>query len=158
MSSYEKFNLNWNEFGSCTVDTFKELLSDQDFTDVTLACDDDKHLKAHKAILSSCSPFFKKILKKNPHQHPLVYLKGVDYSSLQSIIQFIYLGQTEVGQEDLEPFLAAAKDLEIRGLNETRSTNDFTQIENERLHNEMSNRSSRVVFQDLLKYKTLHKK
>ena len=114
----EKYNLNWNEFGSSTVETFKELLSDEEFTDVTLACDDDKQIKAHKAILCSSSTFFKRILKKNPHQHPLVYLKGINQESLQSIVQFIYLGQTEVAQDNLDIFMTAAKELEIRGLTE----------------------------------------
>ena len=119
--SYEKFKLNWNDFGSSTVHTFKDLLTDEDFTEVTLACDDDKQIKAHKAILSASSPFFKRILKKNPHQHPLVYLKGITQQSLQAIIHFIYLGETEVEQEDLDVFMAAAKELEIRGLTENNT-------------------------------------
>ena len=62
----EKYNLNRNEFGSSTVNTFKDLLSDEDFTDVTLACDDDKQIKAHKAILSSSSAFFQEDIEEEP--------------------------------------------------------------------------------------------
>jgi hypothetical protein len=28
-----------------------------------------------QVILSACSPFFRQILRRNPHQHPLLYLK-----------------------------------------------------------------------------------
>lgn len=114
----EHFNLAWNQFESCAATTFKNLLADQDFADVTLACDGDKQVKAHKVILSSCSPFFRKVLLKNPHQHPLLYLKDVKYKDLILIIRFIYLGQIEIGRECLPEFLATAKELEVKGLME----------------------------------------
>merc|ERR1712129_153435 len=110
------FQLAWNEFNSCTSKTFKDLYTDNDFTDVTLATEDGRQLKAHKVILSSCSSFFKKILLNNPHQHILLFLKGVRYSQLKSVLQFIYLGQAEVEQENLQQFMDSAKDLEIQGL------------------------------------------
>merc|ERR1719186_1825352 len=117
----EKVSLSWSEFGSCASNTFIDLLSDQDFTDVTLVCDDDKQIKAHKVILSSCSPLFRGILKNNPHQHPLIYLNGIQFDNLQSVIKFIYLGQTEVEQDDLEMFMKAGKELQIKGLSENYS-------------------------------------
>ena len=95
----EHFNLAWNQFESCAASTFKNLLADQDFADVTLACDGDKQVTAHKVILSACSPFFRNILKKNRHQHPLLYLKGVKYRHLELIVKFIYLGQIEIGKK-----------------------------------------------------------
>ena len=112
----EKFNLSWNEFNSCASETIKNLVSDKEFTDVTLACGDGQQIKAHKVILSSCSPFFRNILVKNPHQHPIVYLKGVSYHQLRYILEFIYLGQTEVDQDSLNDFMLVAKDLQIKGL------------------------------------------
>ena len=75
----EKFNLSWNEFENCASKTVKDLLSDQDFTDVTLVCDEDKQIKAHKVILGSCSSLFANILKSNPHPHPLLYLSGIRF-------------------------------------------------------------------------------
>ena len=47
----ESYNLNWAEFTSYTSKTFKDLLHNQDFADVTLVCDDDEAIKAHKVIL-----------------------------------------------------------------------------------------------------------
>ena len=110
------FNLSWEEFDNNTSNTFKELFKDQHFMNVTLACDDGKKIEAHKVILSTSSTFFKRILTKNPHKHPLIYLKGVKFSELEKIVQFMYQGHTQVRQSDLNVFLSSAKDLEIKGL------------------------------------------
>jgi len=118
MADSEHFNLAWNQFENCAGLTFKNLLSDEDFADVTLACEGEKQLTAHKVILSSCSPFFRKVLLKNKHQHPLLYLKGVKFTDLQLIVKFIYLGQIEIGRDNLPEFLAIAKELEVKGLME----------------------------------------
>ena len=88
----EKFCLKWNDFEQNISFAFKELKDDKDFFDVTLACEDEEQVSAHKVILSACSPFFKNILRRNKHQHPLLYLKGVKYSDLQSVLNFMYHG------------------------------------------------------------------
>ena len=109
-------NLSWNEFQSCTRDAFHSLMEDTHFTDVTLVCEDDKQVKAHKIILSSCSSFFNKILTKNPTGNLLIYLKGIRYTELRAILNFIYLGKTSVKEDELEYFMIAAKELEIKEL------------------------------------------
>jgi hypothetical protein len=109
----ERINILHQEFGEFKGSTFNVLYSDQEFTDVTLVCEEDKQVKAHKVILSSTSKLFRRILLRNPHQHPLIYLKGVD---IQLILQFIYLGQVEVAQDYLKIFIEAAKELEVNGL------------------------------------------
>jgi len=114
----QKFNLCWNEFDKAAGQTLRNLMCDQAFTDVTLTCDDDNQIQAHKLVLSSSSPVFKRILLKNPHPHPLIHLRGVSHSELKSIVEFLYLGQTEVDQIQLPYFMNVARDLEIRGLSE----------------------------------------
>ena len=114
----EKFNLSWNEFQSSIGKSLSKIHKDKHFADVTLACDDGKQIEAHKVILSSSSSFFRNILLNNPHQHPLLYLKGVKFHNLQSLLQFMYLGQTEVGQGHLEEFMITANDLKVEGLME----------------------------------------
>eukprot|EP00092_Neocalanus_flemingeri_P000039 GFUD01000040.1.p1 GENE.GFUD01000040.1~~GFUD01000040.1.p1 ORF type:complete len:266 (-),score=58.58 GFUD01000040.1:144-941(-) len=114
----ESYNLNWAEFDTYTSLTFKELLAKPDFTDVTLACGDEESIEAHKVILSACSPVFSRILKKNTHSHPLIFLTDVTHGDLKAIINFMYLGQTNVAQEDLQRFLKVATKFEVRGLTE----------------------------------------
>ncbi len=65
-------------------------------------------------ILSACSPFFRQILRRNPHQHPLLYLKGVKYKELLSVLNFMYQGEVNVAQEELNSFLAVAEDLRVK--------------------------------------------
>ena len=83
--SETKFSLQWNEFDSVATKTFKDLLLDNNFTDVTLACEDDNQINAHKIILSSASPFFERIFLKNSKANLLVYLKGVSFKDLISV-------------------------------------------------------------------------
>jgi len=124
--SSEKFCLRWNDFESNISLAFRELRDDKDFFDVTLVCDDEQ-LQAHKMILSACSPFFKNILRRNPHQHPLLYLKGVKYTDLQSVLNFMYHGEVNVAQEELNSFLAVAEDLQVKGLTQKNATENFSQ-------------------------------
>jgi len=116
----EKFCLRWNDFESNISLAFRELREDKDFFDVTLACDDEQ-INAHKVILSACSPFFRNILRRNPHQHPLLYLKGIKLSDLQCVLNFMYHGEVSVAQEELNTFLAVAEDLKVKGLTQGKS-------------------------------------
>ena len=116
----EKFCLRWNDFENNISNAFRELRDDKDFFDVTLACDDDQ-MQAHKVILSACSPFFRNILRRNHHQHPLLYLKGVKYSDLQSVLNFMYHGEVNIAQDELNSFLAVAEDLKVKGLTQNQS-------------------------------------
>ena len=111
----ESLCLNWNDFKDLVKVSFEELRTDTDFTDVTLACE-DQSIKAHKVVLSACSPFFKKLLKSCQHPQPLIYLKGMKARSLTAIIDFLYLGEANVYQEELEDFLAQAEELQLKGL------------------------------------------
>ena len=126
----DKYNLCWNEFENCASATIKTLWSDNAFTDVTLVCDDDKQIAAHKVILGSSSSFFRKILHANQYKHLFIYLKGIGYNELTSLLRFMYLGQTEVEHDDLDKFMNAAKELKVRGLHEnlekvTKSTKEM---------------------------------
>ena len=122
----ESYNLNWAEFNSYTSKTFKDLLSDQNFSDVTLVCDDAETIQAHKVILSACSPFFSRILTKNQHNHPLVYLSDVNLNDLKAIVNFMYLGQTNVEQENLQRFLKIATKFQVRGLTDNNRNEEQT--------------------------------
>jgi len=119
----EKFCLRWNDFENNISHSFRELRDDKDFFDVTLACE-DRQVEAHKVILSACSPYFRTVLKKNPHQHPLLFLRGVQYSELVAILDFMYHGEVNVGQEDLNSFLAVAEDLSVKGLTQNSKKED----------------------------------
>jgi len=137
MGSSEKFCLKWNDFEKNISGAFREIREDKDFFDVTLACDDDQ-LQAHKVILSACSPFFRTILRRNKHDHPLLYLKGVKYADLVSVLNFMYHGEVNVAQEELNSFLAVAEDLKVKGLTQSNSASD-----NSKPHNSFESQRSK---------------
>ena len=64
-------------------------------------------------ILSACSPFFRAVLKRNPHNHPLLYLKGVKYESILAVLNFMYNGEVNIAQAELSAFLSVAEDLQV---------------------------------------------
>jgi len=120
MSSSEKFCLRWNDFESNISVAFREIREEKDFFDCTLSVG-TRQIQAHKLILSACSPFFRSILRQNPHQHPLLYLKGVEFTDLQAVLNFMYHGEVNVAQEELNSFLAVAEDLKVKGLTQNSS-------------------------------------
>ena len=114
--------LSGNDFSKDTMHAFSELLEDEHFTNVTLVTEGNKQIKAHKVVLSTFSPFFRELLIGNPHhQHPLVYLRGVKYEHLQSMVNFIYLGQTKIKFEEVNEFIKVATDLQIKGLSSAQN-------------------------------------
>jgi len=126
----DKFSLKWNDFEYNVSQAFRELRDEEDFFDVTLACEDEQ-IQAHKVILSAGSPFFKNILRRNKHQNPLLYLKGVKYTDLQHILGFMYRGEVDVAQDELNSFLATAEDLKVKGLSGSKITDQNTNKENQ---------------------------
>ena len=111
----EKLCLKWSNFQDVFAASVGALGDDTDFTDVTMACE-DYSVKAHKVILSACSPFFKRLLKSHLHPQPLLYMRGVKATELVALVDFIYHGEANIFQEHLESFLTMAEELELKGL------------------------------------------
>ena len=109
-------SLAWKDFQQCAGEAFKQLFDDSDLTDVTLACADSIQIKAHKLILCASSPFFKGVLSKNSHSHPLLYLKGINGKTMESILSFMYQGEAKVLESDIKAFLDTAEEFKIKGL------------------------------------------
>ena len=112
----EKLCLQWNDFKENITIGFGSLREDGDFADVTLACEDGKQVEAHKVILAASSPFFKDILRRNKHAHPLIYMRGMKSDDLLAIVDFLYCGEANVFQENLDSFLVIAEELQLNGL------------------------------------------
>merc|ERR1712183_265891 len=96
--------LTWKTFGTKLTKTFRNLFNEQSFADVTLVSDDQQEYKAHKVVLSACSPVLGNILLNNQHSHPLIYLKGFKSTELQKLLEFMYLGETSVNQNSIDQF------------------------------------------------------
>ena len=102
--------------------------SDQEFADVTLICEDNQRIKAHKVILTFASSFFRSILYGNKHSHPIIYMRGIKIKYLEAAVDFIYHGETSIFQDDLDGFLKIAEELELKGMTADKSkTESFPQ-------------------------------
>lgn len=134
----EEFALCWNNFTENIVSGFSILQEDESLCDVTLGnkfllipsqqffykvlfllsilAVEGKLLKAHKMVLSLSSPYFKSMFNANPCQHPIIFLKDVQYKLVQHLLDFIYLGKTNVKHVDLQAFMEVAESLQIKGL------------------------------------------
>ncbi|XP_055704616.1 modifier of mdg4-like isoform X31 [Phlebotomus papatasi] len=119
MADEELFSLCWNNFNTNLSAGFHESLVNGDLVDVTLAAE-GQLVKAHRLVLSVCSPYFRKMFTNMPaNQHAFVFLKDVTHSALKELIQFMYCGEVNVKQEALPAFISTAEALQIKGLTDS---------------------------------------
>ncbi|XP_040582421.1 uncharacterized protein [Lepeophtheirus salmonis] len=117
MRSTEHLSLKWNSFDSNFKESLSDLYENEELFDVTLITG-SRQIKAHKFVLCACSPVFRSIIKSAPPQtHPWIYLKGINVDHLELLISFLYHGEVKVIQEELDDFIAIAKEFEIKCLN-----------------------------------------
>ena len=99
----EKYTLTWHTYPDHLRGMMKEMMMSEDFADVNLVTDDKKTVKAHRNILSACSSVFKHILQmETTNNHPVIYMRGIQYSELESILQFMYLGEAKFYEERMD--------------------------------------------------------
>ncbi|XP_058794666.1 broad-complex core protein isoforms 1/2/3/4/5 isoform X6 [Phymastichus coffea] len=127
MVDTQHFCLRWNNYQSSITSAFENLRDDEDFVDVTLACD-GKSLKAHRVVLSACSPYFRELLKSTPCKHPVIVLQDVAFSDLHALVEFIYHGEVNVHQRSLSSFLKTAEVLRVSGLTQTADQTDRDEL------------------------------
>ena len=121
--SGDKFCLKWNDFDTNFSGSLRDLRGERELEDVSLVSDTGD-VRAHKLVLAASSPLFRAIITRNPHSHPLLYLKGVTATNLNYVLDFIYNGEVNVAQDDLNSFLTAAEDLKIKGLTQQQQSQD----------------------------------
>ncbi|XP_043204438.1 protein bric-a-brac 2-like isoform X2 [Amphibalanus amphitrite] len=111
----QTFCLKWDAFQNSITSSFDLLRQDEELVDITLCCD-GQSLKAHRLMLSACSPYFRELLKNNQCQHMVIFLKDTSVADLQAVIEFVYKGRVNVAQSQLASFIKTAEMLQIRGL------------------------------------------
>ena len=115
MSGVDNFLLTRPEHQTSLARSIQE---EREFCDVSLACE-DQQVRAHKVVLAASSTKLRNILLSNPHPQPLIYLSGVRYAILEKILRFIYHGQVDISQDQINSFMDIAEDLQVKGLTES---------------------------------------
>ncbi|XP_061382172.1 protein bric-a-brac 1-like isoform X4 [Danaus plexippus] len=113
--SPQQFCLRWNNYQTNLANCFDQLLQTESFVDVTLACE-GQSLKAHKVVLSACSPYFQTLFMDNPCRHPIIIMRDIKYCDLKAVVDFMYRGEINVSQDQITALLKVAEMLKIRGL------------------------------------------
>ncbi|XP_059089791.1 protein bric-a-brac 1-like isoform X2 [Tigriopus californicus] len=118
----QHYCLKWNNYQTNLTSVFDHLLQTEAFVDVTLTSE-GQVIKCHKVVLSACSPYFQSLLSGNPSQHPIVILRDIPWADLKYIVEYMYRGEINVGQDELPSVLKSSEALNIRGLVDFRSSN-----------------------------------
>ena len=114
--SNNDFHFKWNSYSDHCTELLQSINETKNFTDITLVCEDLTQINVHKVVLSACSPVFKKLISSNPHPLPLIFLRGISREVLNSLVDFMYLGETSFSQHGMEDFLKCARELEVKNL------------------------------------------
>ena len=138
MQEAKSVHLNYDNFNLNAANILRELGEKSEFADVTLVAE-DQQIEAHKFVLSSSSPFFKILFHRNPHPHPMIYLKGVSFDNLQTILKFLYEGQAMVDVDNLKVLLETAWELQIKCL--TNKQEEYLERYNEEVIKEAAQKS-----------------
>merc|ERR1711994_816394 len=132
MQHQEKYTLHWHSYSDHLREALNEMMISSEFADVTLVTDDKQQIRAHRKILSACSPVFKNILQiDSKNANPVIYLRGIKHSEMESIMQFIYLGEAKFDEERMSEFLTVSTNLEIKELSTGIEMNDQTTSDHE---------------------------
>ena len=113
MQHQEKYTLHWHTYSDHLREALNEMMISSEFADVTLVTDDKQQIRAHRNILGACSPVFKSILQIDSNNtNQVIFLMGIQHSEMESIMQFIYLGEARFNEERMSEFLTVSKNLE----------------------------------------------
>jgi len=125
----QEFCLKWNNHRTTIISVMDTLLEEESLVDVTLSAD-GQFIRAHRVILSACSPYFRQLFKSSflNDKHPVIIMKDVDFDNLKSLVEYMYKGEANVPQHMLPSFIQTAESLQIRGLAEGASKQKLEQV------------------------------
>merc|ERR1711971_686855 len=116
-ASGQEFCLKWNNHRTTIISVMDTLLEEGSLVDVTLSAD-GQFIRAHRVILSACSPYFRQLFKSSflNDKSPVIIMKDVDFDNLKCLVEYMYKGEANVPQQMLPSFIQTAESLQIRGL------------------------------------------
>ena len=117
MAVTKRLNLSWDDFQSTVTKSFSSMRDEDYLADVTLITDDNKQVSAHKLVMSASSAYFKSIFKTNKNLPSFfLCLEKVNAKDLSHLMDYMYNGEVQIEEENLEDFLAVARRFKLEGL------------------------------------------
>ncbi|XP_050686875.1 longitudinals lacking protein, isoforms H/M/V-like isoform X14 [Eriocheir sinensis] len=108
-------SLKWNNHRSTFFHILATIRSKESYCDVTIACD-GKFYPVHKLVLSTCSDYFEQMFERTNCKHPIIVLKDIRSQELEALLNYMYVGEVNVLQNELAGLIKAAECLMIKGL------------------------------------------
>jgi BTB/POZ domain len=96
----------------------RRMRDEEDLVDITFACE-GKKIGAHKLVLFSCSPYFKDLLSSNKSSHPVFFFHDISYDILKAILEYMYMGEVHITNENLKDFIRVAEALQVSFIRES---------------------------------------
>merc|ERR1712126_425941 len=110
-------NIKWNDFQPTISNAFSTFRNSEYLHDVTLVTDDNQQFTAHKLVLSASSEYFMKIFQQNSkHSHLVICVDGLSSTELSKVLDFIYNGEVQIPQPNLETFMDCAQIFKLNGV------------------------------------------
>ena len=140
-----QFALKWDSYAANMKSFIGEIKGQNEFTDVTLVTGDGQQMDVHRMILSAFSPVLRTMFgQKSNSSSTLLFLRGVSSKCLAAIMDFMYLGEVNILEEDLPEFLAVAKDLEMKGLTHEKAL-EATGVPQEKLEEKQKKETDHLI-------------
>ncbi|KAK8741845.1 hypothetical protein OTU49_002423 [Cherax quadricarinatus] len=108
-------SLKWNNHKITFFEILRVLREKANYTDATIAVE-GKFYPVHKLVMSTCSEYFSEIFERTPCKSPVIVLKDVRSQDMDALLDYMYLGEVNVNQNDLASLLKTAECLRIKGL------------------------------------------
>jgi len=139
----QHFLLKWNNHRSNMVNVFESLLQSENLVDVTIAVE-GKFIKAHKIVLSACSPYFQAMFVNHSpsERYPVLIFHDMKHAHLKTLLDFMYRGEISIDEKDLGEVLKVAEALSIRGLSSFESDDEEDKPEGQNNSTSSSNNAN----------------
>ena len=103
-----KTNMKFDKFQNLACQA-QQKMRNNEFSNVTLVTAENNKFEAHKVIIAVYSFVFKNMLVNEKHLHPLIFLRGGESKGLGALLDFIYCGEAEIQNDDLDKFIKLGK-------------------------------------------------
>ncbi|XP_047483681.1 longitudinals lacking protein, isoforms H/M/V-like isoform X2 [Penaeus chinensis] len=119
--------LKWRDHRSTFFRMLSSVRKKELYCDATIACD-GKFYPVHKLILSACSDYFEQMFELSENKNLMIVLTDINHKELETLLDYMYLGEVNILQSDLSMFMKAAEHLQIKGLAEPSESNQKKEL------------------------------